>query len=288
MTATGTLIVFLALAATAGPPAGGWEKLYEVPTRNRWIFSVWLAKDGSWRATSKRVIVTGSAQGVRTTDLGDYDVYSFGEDASGAVIAVGSRQAIWEENEQGFKRVHERPGPERRGRAAHQDVLDGIGYFDPAHPDRLFAQASLAFALWRGPDRVWRPAEDDRATHRGAEGPGVSPPKGCQTAGWTWLDRDGGFLECQERHAYLYKDTAVVASLGPMPKACRREMTPVVRTGNDLFLSCGEQGQVWHLAVGTNPWTLVPGIADVRSLHARDGCLLAGTKRAVYRRCEAH
>jgi hypothetical protein len=288
MTPVLNLIILFSLAVGSGPTASGgsWEKLYEAPTRNQWIFSVWLAKDGSWRAAGKNLILTGTAQGVRTTELGDYDVYSFGEDAAGTVIAVGSRQAIWEEDAHGFKRVHERPGPPQKGRAAHRDVLDGLGYFDPEHPDRLFAHASLAFALWRRPDGTWQLAEDDRPARRGADGPVVSPPKGCHIAAWNWLDRTEGFLECQEGQAYLYKDAVMTVSLGPIPKACRFGMATVVRTGNDLFASRSEQGKVWRLRAGTGPWTMVPGIEHVTSLQARNGCLLAGTKRAVYRRCE--
>jgi hypothetical protein len=47
-----TLITLFSLAVGSGAAsfAGAWEKLYETPTPNQWIFSVWLAKDGSWRA----------------------------------------------------------------------------------------------------------------------------------------------------------------------------------------------------------------------------------------------
>jgi hypothetical protein len=286
MIAAWNLIVFLALSTAPSPTPGDWEKLYETPTRNQWIFSVWLAKDGSWRAASNNLILTGDTDGVRPTELGAYDVYAFGEDASGAIIAVGSRQAIWEEDVHVFKRVHELRGPARTGRAAHHDVLDGIGYFDPEHPDRLFALPSVAFALWRGSDHVWRLAENNLAAQRGAEGPDIGLPKGCHMASWTWLDRADGFLECQNGQGYLYRGTSVLASTGPMPGPCRKAMSAVVRTGKDLFAACGEQGRVWQLG-GTNHWTVVPGITDVRSLHARNGCLVAGTRRAVYRRCAA-
>jgi|SRR5580704_15534823 hypothetical protein len=286
MTTVWSLLVFLILSAVQSPAAGDWEKLYETPTRDQWIFSVWLAKDGSWRAASNNLILTGDKHGVRSTELGAYDVYAFGEDASDTIIAVGSRQAIWEEGAQGFKRVHELPGPARMGRAAHHDVLDGIGYFDPEHPDRLFALASTAFALWRRPDRVWQLADNNLAARRGAEGPDITPPKGCHVASWTWLDRAEGFLECQDGQGYLYRGTSLLTSLGPMPGPCQKAMSAVVRTGKDLFAACGERGQVWQLG-GTDNWTLVSRLADVRSLHARNGCLLAGTRRAVYRHCAA-
>lgn len=290
MVETTKLIVLflLTLTATTGPADGSWEKLYETPGRNRWIFAVWLARDGSWRAASNNVILTGDAHGVRTTDLGDYDVYAFGEDASDKVIAVGSRQGIWEENSHGFERVHERPGPEPKGRAAHHDVLDGIGFFDTEHPDRLFALASLSFALWRGSDGTWRVADHDRAARRGVEGPGVDPPKGCRAASWTWLDRTDGILKCQDGGGFLYGGTVrTVAPLGRMPGECRRDLASIVRVAGNLFAACGEQGRVWQLRVGTDRWSAVPGIEDVTMLHARNGCLLAATKRAVYRRCNA-
>ena len=116
--------------------------------------------------------------------------------------------------------------------------------------------------------------------------PLVNPPKGCHIAAWNWLDRTDGFLECQEGHAYLYKDAVMTVALGSIPRSCRLGMATVVRTGGDLFASCSEQGQVWRLRAGTSRWALVPGISHVASLQARNGCLLVGTKRAVYRRCE--
>jgi hypothetical protein len=287
MTAVLNLITlcWLALGSGSASSAGSWEKLYETPP-NQWIFSVWLAKDGSWRAASRNRILSGDAQGVRTTELGEYDVYAFGEDAAGTVIAVGSRQAIWEEDAHGFKRVHERPGPSQKGRAAHRDVLDGIGYFDPEHPDRLFAHASLAFALWRRPDGTWQRAEDDRPAQRGATGPVIHPPKGCHIAAWNWLDRTDGFLQCQEGQAYLYNGAVTPVPLGSIPTACRLGMAAVGRTGSDLFASCSEEGRVWRLRAGTSRWATVPGIDHVTSLQARNGCVLAGTKRAVYRSCD--
>jgi hypothetical protein len=287
MVAAWNLIVFLVLTAAQSPTASSWEKLYETPSPNRWIFSVWLAEDGSWRAASNNLILTGDARSVRPIDLGPYDVYAFGEDSSGVIIAVGSRQAIWEEDVHGFTRVHALSGPAGTGRAAHHDVLDNIGYFDPEHPDRLFALASVAFGLWRGPDRVWRLAENNLAARRGIEGPDITPPQGCHVASWTWLDSSGGFLGCHDGEGYLYRGTSMLASMGPMPRPCRKTMSALVRMGKELFAACGERGEVWHFG-STGDWTVVSGVTDVRSLHARNGCLLAGTRRAVYRRCAAH
>jgi hypothetical protein len=282
------VIVFLFLAIPPGSKSGGWDKLYETPAANRWVFAVWLAGDGSWRAASNHVILTADAHGrVSTTELGDDDVYVFGEDGSGAVIAAGSRQAIWEEGAHGFKRVHERVGAPTKGREAHHDVIDRLGYFDPDHPDRLYALASLAFALWRGPGEAWQLAQDDRATRRAVDGPGVRPAEDCRVSAWTWLDRKDGVLECEDRRGYLYSGTTMVAPLSPMPAACKSEVIAIVRDGDELFASCGRRGEVWRVGVRTAAWTTVSGIAGVQSLQARGGCLLAGTKRAVYRRCDA-
>jgi hypothetical protein len=277
----------LALAAMLAPAAliGPWEKLYEVPSKNQWIISVWLAQDASWRVSLPHLLVRGDAQGVRTTDTGEYGVLGFGEDSSGTIIGFGSRQAIWEENASTFVRVHERRQSRPRDRAARWDYLDGLGYFDPAHPDRLVAYASTNFSLWRGPDRTWRVADDNRPALRAVEGPVARPPKGCDQDMWIWLDRADGLLVCREGHSYLYANGALAATLAAMPKACHRSMTTVARTGNNLFVSCGDAGQVWHLRIGTGNWATVPGIGDVRSLNARNGCLLVGTRRSVYRRC---
>ncbi|HLK93647.1 MAG TPA: hypothetical protein VKZ18_27395 [Polyangia bacterium] len=282
----GLIVLVLSVLATGAPVGGGWAKIYETPDQSRWISAVWLAKDGSWRAASNNRILTGDARTVRTTELGAYDVYAFGEDAAGDVLAVGSRQAIWEEKPEGWKRVHERPGPEPRGRAAHHDILEGVGYFDAEHPDRLLAFASTSFALWRAPDGAWTPADGSGAAQRAVEGPRVDLPKGCAMASWGWLDRSDGFLRCQDGRGFAYAGTArTLSPLARMPAECRRDLPAVTRAGTTLFAACGAEGRIWQSSAGADRWTPLPAPAGVRLLQARNGCLLAATKRAVYRRC---
>src|SRR5262245_21433246 len=119
MLALGSSVIVAAAAASApAVPTAAWEKVYEVPNKDQWIISVWLAQDGSWRASIPRLLDRGDARGVRTTDAGEYSVLGFGEDSSGTIIGVGSRQAIWEERAQGFVRVHQRLESRPRDRAA--------------------------------------------------------------------------------------------------------------------------------------------------------------------------
>ena len=100
--------VLAAPAARGTPPASprSWETLYETKSKDVWLAAVWLKKDGTWRAGGKDLIVSGDQTGVRTARIDGFIVYAFGEDESGSVVAVGSRQAVWEERGDAFERVH--------------------------------------------------------------------------------------------------------------------------------------------------------------------------------------
>jgi len=211
-------------------------------------------------------------------------VYAFGEDASGRVVAVGSRQGIWEEKNDGFVRVHERPGPPRKGRAAHGDVLQGLGYLDPERPDRFVAYGSLHLAIWRDPKTPWQVSDDDHLAKRGSLGPEPKPPAGCHAAGWWWLSRTDGLLSCHEGAAYLYTGTTVT-SVGRLPESCLRATVAVARDGRELVVACGEKARIWRKEVGGSGWYEVRGVSDVHALHARKGCLLVLAGRTVLRQC---
>jgi hypothetical protein len=288
MTRVFYLVVLLTSLVIPARDAGAatWEKLYELPAREQWIISVWLAKDGSWRASAPHLILTGTAQGVRATETDGDDVLGFGEDASGAIVAVGTHQSIWEEDTRGFRKVHGGKSGRRMDRAARWDALNEVGYFDPQHPERIFAYASGSFSLWRDSAGAWQVTQNGPAVQRWLEGPVHQPPKGCHRAGWRWLDRADGFLECQEGHSYLYKNAVVTRSLGPMPRACRRGMGSLVRIQSDLFTVCGDPERVWQLQLETSHWVALSDITGVGELRAGNGCLLAATRRAVYRWCE--
>ena len=227
------LLWWLSAAVAPGAPApgpGAWEKLYEARSRDSWISAVWLAADGTWRAGGPGFIVSGGAGELKSTNLGDFHVSAFGEDASGTVVAVGSRQAIWEEVQGGLKRVHERAGPPQKGRAAHEDVLDGIGYLDPENPQRQVAYGGLHLSFWRDPGGTWRQSEGDALAKLGTLGPAIQPPPDCHIAGWHWLDRASAFFECHEGSGGLYRQGAAPMLLGRrLPAPCRTSVVAAAR-----------------------------------------------------------
>jgi hypothetical protein len=273
---------------TVTPVAGAWEKLYETPSHKSWISAVWLARDGSWRAGGSGFIASGGTmRGLTSTDLGDFYVTSFGEATTGVVVAVGGRQAIWEEEQTGgFKRVHERVGPEPKGRAAHEDVLDGIGYLDPEKPERLIAYGSLRLSLWRDPRGKWQLSDGDALAKRGILGPDIRPPPGCHIASWHWLDRAVALFECHEGGGFLYEQGAAPVRLGRLPKSCQTSIVGVTRREQELFIACGDPARIWRSGIDTSGWSQLPGVSNVMSLEARARCLLVGTRRSVYRRCD--
>lgn len=274
----------LAAATPSVPAPNGWEKLYEANGKDQWFTAVWLKADGSWRAGGKDLIVSGDPAGVRTMAIDGFVVYAFGEDKAGDVVAVGSRQAVWEERGKAFERVHERPGPSRTGRAAHRDVLEGIGYLDPGRPERLVAYGSLHLTVSKEPNKPWRGDEDDKLAQRGSLGPEPKPPAGCHPAGWHWTDSKDGILDCHEGTAYLYNGPTPTP-LGRLPRQCGRAMAAAVRDGPSVLVACGEKAQIWRKTTGEEAWSPVPGVTDVRALQARRGCLLVATTRVILRRC---
>jgi hypothetical protein len=289
MTAAAAILVALALAGVSpsGPPVPApsqWERLYEASGKDQWFAAVWLKADGSWRAGGRDLIVSGDRTGVRTTPIDGFVVYAFGEDTSGDVVAVGSRQAVWEERGKMFERVHERPGPPRTGRAAHNDVLEGVRYLDPGRPERLVAYGSLHLTVSKEPNKPWRADEDDNLAQRGSLGPEPKPPAGCHPAGWHWTDSNDGILDCHEGTAYLYSGPTPT-SLARLPRPCGTSMR-AVRDGSSVVVACGEKAQIWRKATGEKAaWSLVPGVTDVQALQARGGCLLVATTRTIMRRC---
>jgi hypothetical protein len=220
------------------------------------------------------------------SDIKGFVVYAFGEDASGKVIAVGSRQGIWEESDGRFIEVHARPGPPLAGRPGHGDILHGIGYLDPVHPGQLVAYGSLHLAFWRDANRRWQVADNDQLAQRGTLGPQLVPPGGCHPSGWHWLSSQEGFLDCHEGQGYLYVGTTSTP-LGPLPAACRKLLGAVDRNGADLFLVCGAGDKIWRRTEGESSWSRLPGVSGVRALSARGSCLVVATERAVLRRCPA-
>jgi len=287
MNALSALVAFaLGLAPAAVPSAAParWETLYEAGVKAQWFTAVWLKSDGSWRAGGKDLIVSGDAAGVRTTAIEGFVVYAFGEDKAGGVVAVGSRQGVWEERGTVFERVHERPGPPRTGRAAHKDVLEGVRYLDPQRPERLVAYGSLHLTVSKEPNQAWRSDENDDVASRGSLGPELKPPAGCHTAGWHWVGFNDGILDCHEGMAYLYSGPTP-ASLGQLPHACGMSMRVAVRDGPDVFVVCGQKGQIWRQTSGEREWTPVAGVTGVQALQARGGCILVATTRAILRQC---
>jgi len=275
-----------AIPPRATPHPEGWEKLYQSQSKKTWISAVWLARDGSWRAAGPGFIVSGGPGPVKTTDLGDDYVTSFGEDMTGVVMAVGGNQAIWEEKDGAFQRVHERAGPARKGRAAHEDVLDGIGYFDPEAPDRLVAYGTLHLSLSRDPEGTWKPSNNESAAKVGTLGTDIHPPSGCHIAGWHWIDRATAMFECHEGLAFLYKKGTTLAALGRLPKPCQASLIGVTARDDEVFVACGDPAGIWRTGIKEAAWSRLPGVRDVTALKARDRCLLVGTRTAVVRRCD--
>lgn len=289
MTAVAALVVAWALATP--PPslptaaADRWEKLYEASGKDQWFTAAWLKADGGWRAGGKNLIVAGDRTGVQTTPTDGFVVYAFGEDKLGNVVAVGSRQAIWEERGKSFERVHERPGPPRTGRAANKDVLEGVRYIDPARPERLVAYGSLHLTVSKEPNKPWQRDENDNLAQRGSLGPEPKAPPGCHPAGWHWTDSKDGILDCHEGTAYLYSKGTPLTALGRLPRACGRAMPAAVVDRSNVFVTCGEKPQIWRLDADKKEWSPVPGVSDVRALQARGGCLLVATPRTILRSC---
>ena len=291
MTALVTAVVSwlgLVVASNVGGTAstGAWVKLYSVPARGEWLTSVWQKGDRSWLAGGKDLIVSGNAEGIRTRDISGFVVYAFGEDSSGGVVAVGSRQAIWQERGDELIRVHERLGPPLKGRAAYGDILEGLGYLDPSNPDRFVAYGSLHLALTRDSNKAWQVSDDDGLARRGSLGPVLNPPKGCHTAGWHWLTRTDGFLSCHEGQAYVYSGTDV-KPVGRLPKPCLSATVAAARDGHTVFVACGEKARLWRREGDASTWSEILGVSDVRALNARDGCLLVAAGRSVLRQCDS-
>jgi hypothetical protein len=293
MTSIYTGLVFWLGAAVAArtlasaPVAGSWEKLYETPGGKSWIGAVWLASDGSWRAAGPGFIVSGGTRATTSTDLGDFRVTSFGEDAAGIVVAVGNRQAIWEEAAGGFRRVHERTGPAPKGRASHEDVLDGVGYLDPDRPDRLVAFGSLHLSLTRDQGGSWQRSDDDALAKRGTLGPDIRPPPGCHIVGWHWLDDGSAFFACHEGGGFVYEQPTAPVPVGRrLPGPCQTSIVAATRSERNLFIACGSPARVWRSDIDLPKWSPVAGVSDVTALKARGRCLLVGTRRTVFRRCE--
>jgi len=290
MTAVAAMVLAWALAAVSpsgstGPAPNRWEKLYEASAKDQWFNAVWLKADGSWRAGGRDLIVSGDRTGVRVTPIDGFAVYAFGEDKSGNVVAVGSRQAVWEERGKAFERVHERPGPPRTGRAANKDVLEGVRYIDPARPERLVAYGSLHLTVSKEPSKPWQSDEDDNLAQRGSLGPEPKPPSGCHPAGWHWTDLNEGILDCHEGTAYLYGKGPTPTAIGRLPRSCGRAMPAAVADGSNVFVACGEKPQIWRLGTDKKDWSAVSGVSDVRALRARGGCLLVATARTILRSC---
>jgi hypothetical protein len=283
------LLVTWALGASSPsgstvPTTGQWEKLYEASRKGQWFAAVWLKADGGWRAGGKDLILSGDRMGVRTTPINGAVVYAFGEDLSGVVVAVGSRQAVWEEHGNVFERVYERSGAPQVGRAAHKDILEGVGYLDPARPERLVAYGSLRLTVSKEPNRPWRSDDHDDLARRGSLGPGPKSPPGCHPAGWHWVGSNEGVLDCHEGTAYFYA-AATPTALGRLPRPCETSMLAAVRDGSSLFVACGENARIWRQGIGDKVWSAVSGVSDVQALHARGGCLLVATARTILRRC---
>jgi len=281
------VLVACALGLTPPAPSVGpvtWQTLYETPGKSQWLAAVWLKADGSWRAGGKGLIVSGDGAVVRTIPIEGFVVYAFGEDKAGQVVAVGSRQGVWEDRGRVFERVHQRPGPPRSGRAAHKDVLQGVGYLDPQRPDRLVAYGSLHLTVSKEPNQAWRDDEDDDLARRGSLGPEFPPPAGCHPAGWHWLGSNDGILDCHEGMAYLYSGPTP-KSLGRLPHACGTSMRAAVRDDSDVFVVCGENAQIWRQTLAEKKWIPIAGVTGVQALQARGGCLLVATTRSILRQC---
>jgi len=290
MIAAAAIAVAWALAAPppsvpSAPASDGWEKLYEASRKDQWFTAVWLKADGGWRAGGRNLIVAGDGTGVQATPIDGFVVYAFGEDESGGVVAVGSRQAVWEEREKAFERVHERTGPPRKGRAANRDVLEGVRYLDPARPERLVAYGSLHLTVSKEPNKHWQSDENDKLAQRGSLGAEPKAPSGCHPADWHWTNSTDGILDCHEGAAHLYSKERTPTALGRLPRACGRAMPAAVLDGSNVFIACGEKPQIWRLGSDRKEWSPVSGVSDVRALQARGGCLLVATTRTIQRSC---
>lgn len=279
--ATAVLACVASLAVAQTPT---WETVYSASSAKPWLVSVWLDGDGSWIAGGIDRIVVGRRDGTETIGIPGYEAYAFRRDQSGRLFAVGSRQAVWEITAGKATLVHGRAGAPLKGRAAYGEILIAMDHIDPEHPKRLVAYGPSDLVVWHDPGTEgWVTATDRRLADRGNEGPD-SLPAGCHAAGWWWLDGDAGVRTCHEGTAYL-QIRAVTTPLGRLPAACQMTLDAAARDGDRVFIACGAKGKAWEHGLGRDGWTEIPGISKVRSLHARGGCILAGTERAVHRRC---
>jgi hypothetical protein len=283
----------LAIVATVGGSdagkdnSGPWQALYTVVGHDQWLTAVWSRRDGAWFAGGKNVIVSRTEGVAKATEIPRGTVvYRFGEDSAGRVFAVGLPGMVWEREAEGFRIVLQSRPPARKGKAAYQDLLYGIGYLDPASGTTLMAYGPNDLIAYRLPTGTWETKRDKALASFALTGPPkVSLPEGCQRLHWRWLARNEAFLLCHDSRVFLVSNQ-VASAASRLPAACKDDVYAVSRDGTDLYASCGPKQQLWLHRVDERSWALVQGApSGVRDVVARDGCVVLVTERRVWRRC---
>ena len=215
-------------------------------------------------------------------------IYRFGEDSTGRLIAVGLRAMVWEQDGDGLRLVYQSNSSPSRGRAAYNDLLYGIGYFDPTSAGTLIAYGPNDLIAYRLPSGAWETKRDASLASWAQTGPPKADvPSGCQRLYWHWLSRDQAFELCRDGRSYLVSK-GVPEEAGRLPSSCKQNVYAIAQDQDDLFLACGPSQKIWIRQAGHAKWAAVPGApAGVRALAAKDGCLMLVTEHQVWRRCRA-
>ena len=281
----------IVLAAMAQPPdradsTGAWRMLHTVAGPDQWLTAAWLGEGGAWFAGGKNILLTGRDESAKETAVPRTVVYRFGEDSSGRVVAVGLRAMVWEQDGDGFRLVHQSPSPPRKGRASYGELLYGIGYLDPSSAETLIAYGPNDLIAYRLASGAWETKRDSTLASWALIGPPKPAlPRGCDRLYWHWLSRKEAFLSCDDGRSYLVSNDQFEAA-GRLPAACKDDVSAVARDKTALYLSCGSHPSLWVHKMGQPPWDRVQGApSGIRSVVAKDGCVLLVTDNQVWRRC---
>jgi hypothetical protein len=264
-----------------------WKKVFESTSKDVHFAGALAGSGDEWTVGGIGIVATGSGAEHSERALDGLTIERFGRGPDGASYAVGSHGTIWRRVSKDEWHVEHQSRPAgTKSKKRNEDLLVGIRVVQHEGKTLLLAHGPYGTpSLVRDDQGSWKPISDPVLAKSlvafSIFGPKLELPQNCVADSWRWINDLEGLALCRDGRAFTLLD-GKLAPAGKAPKACQL-LRNVVRRRGELFASCGSEGQVVTYSAGN--WTTVAGIKNVFALAANDECLIAATKREVWRQC---
>ena len=282
------LLTVIAASGTSATPLA-WDKVFDGSSLG-WVSTVEAIGRNTW--------IAGGAWGLATTvdartsveSTRGHGVLGLFVESPISVYAFGEGELIWHFDGVKWSEEHAGPLPPRGQRRPFSQHMLYLSYFPGAAPNGPLVAFGLSLVLVKQPDRTWAPPPEfdrQRLLHVGQQGPAISLPSKCASAGWHWFGRDRGAISCHARRVFIV-DTGKLTPKGKMPNECHDTINSLVESGGELYASCRTltlwktDGEQWRRIDAPKE----QGLKEIPSLSVADGCLFAGGNKSVWRSCD--